>query len=223
MGREGLVIVISLLKIFSVSSSPLILSEPIDDIIDLARFGDAIYGDPNDAVGRMVDEWSSDSIMNPEELGSYFQGDILIPTEEGRNGIVRESTRWPNGVVPYSFHSSVPASDRNIISRCISEYHAKTCIKFVPRSSQYDYVEFEGKRTGCWSSVGKIGGKQVINLQTGGCTSKIGTPCHEIMHALGFLHEQNREDRDSFVKILTQNIKPGDLSFSTKLFTQNYI
>lgn len=215
-GGKGLIFVISLLKITSVFSSPLTMSEPTDDIIDLARFGDAIYGDPNDSVGRMVDEWSPDSKMNPEELGSYFQGDILIPTEEGRNGLVKESTRWPNGVVPYIFHSTVPANDRSVITRCINEYHAKTCLKFVPRSSEYDYIEFQSLKTGCWSSVGRIGGKQVINLQPGGCTSKIGTPCHEIMHALGFLHEQNREDRDNFVRILTQNIKKGDFFTSSR-------
>lgn len=38
---------------------------------------------------------------------------------------------------------------------------------------------------------------------------QVGTPIHEIGHALGLLHEQSRPDRDSFVQLLLQNVQPG--------------
>lgn len=38
-----------------------------------------------------------------------------------------------------------------------------------------------------------------------------GTVQHEILHALGFHHEQVRSDRDDFVTILTKNIQSGQL------------
>jgi hypothetical protein len=179
----------------------------IDEMIDLAPYGDAIFGSPDVAVGRSVAEWTPEISQNPEELGNYFEGDILHPIGEGRNGLQRDSSKWKDGVVPYVFHSSVPTSDRNTIKRAMDMYHEKTCIKFVPRSNERDYISIENDRSGCWSSVGRIGGKQSLNLQSGGCTSRIGTPIHELLHALGFFHEQNRIDRDSYVKILMQNIK----------------
>lgn len=98
----------------------------------------------------------------------------------------------------------------DLIERAINEYHKRTCIKFTPRAGhEPDYISIESGSSGCWSSVGRIGGKQVVNLQSPGCVTKIGTVIHELLHVLGFLHEQNREERDGFVAIRSNNIKPG--------------
>jgi hypothetical protein len=41
--------------------------------------------------------------MNPEEMGLYAEGDILITKpQEGRNGIRDQSSRWPKGIIPYT-------------------------------------------------------------------------------------------------------------------------
>lgn len=193
----------------SMPTNTILVDETDNEVINLARFGDAIFGEPDESVGRMVSDWTPDNDQNPEELGTYLEGDILITPNEARNGLVRESSRWKGGIIPYVFDYTVSAEDRAVIMRAIDVYHKQTCLKFVPRNNERDYISFESTRTGCWSSVGRIGGKQSLNLQSGGCTSKIGTPLHEICHAIGFFHEQNRDDRDGHVRILTQNIKPG--------------
>lgn len=48
-----------------------------------------------------------------------------------------------------------------------------------------------------------------LSLQTPECVNLVGTPVHELLHALGFMHEQNREERDGFVFIRSQNIETG--------------
>ena len=41
------------------------------------------------------------------------------------------------------------------------------------------------------------------------CFGDQSTVFHEIFHKLGLWHEQSRYDRDSYVKIINKNIKPG--------------
>lgn len=106
-------------------------------------------------------------------------------------------------------------TDVDMIQKAIRAYHKMTCIRFKPYTGrENDYLYLTSENTGCWSSVGRIGGRQEVNLQSPGCTGTIGTPAHELMHALGFLHEQNRYERDNFVKINWQNIETGINFFS---------
>lgn len=60
----------------------------------------------------------------------------------------------------------------------------------------------------CWSYFGKIGGRQAVGLVKNGCMDK-GAIQHEMNHALGFIHEQARSDRDKFVKIMWEHITAG--------------
>lgn len=56
---------------------------------------------PDLNIGPKVDNYDDrSSLENPEELGSYFEGDIILQLN-GKNGLVEEVFRWPNGVVPF--------------------------------------------------------------------------------------------------------------------------
>ena len=61
----------------------------------------------------------------------------------------------------------------------------------------------------CWSFLGQTGGSQTLSLQTPGCMWS-GVAAHEFMHALGFVHEQSRSDRDHYVTIVWKNIVAGE-------------
>ncbi|EDO40419.1 predicted protein, partial [Nematostella vectensis] len=97
-------------------------------------------------------------------------------------------------------------SARKAIRKAIREYHKKTCVRFVTRSTQPDFVHFS-LDYGCYSPIGRQGGRQKLSVGEG-CEYR-GTVMHELMHALGFFHEHSRHDRDKYVKILWWNIEPG--------------
>uniref|UniRef100_A0A8D3CK44 Metalloendopeptidase n=1 Tax=Scophthalmus maximus TaxID=52904 RepID=A0A8D3CK44_SCOMX len=72
--------------------------------------------------------------------------------------------------------------------------------------NERDYISFENK-AGCFSALGRVGGRQVLSLNRQGCIYH-GIVQHEINHALGFQHEQTRSDRDNHVRINWENINP---------------
>ena len=57
----------------------------------------------------------------------------------------------------------------------------------------------------CCSLVGRVGGKQALSLKDYCATQ--GVAIHELGHVIGFWHEHTRPDRDSFIKILWNNIR----------------
>ena len=62
----------------------------------------------------------------------------------------------------------------------------------------------------CYSHIGRQGGRQEVSIGRG-CESK-ATTIHEIMHAIGFYHEQSRRDRDQYVTVNYHNIVKGLLN-----------
>lgn len=90
----------------------------------------------------------------------------------------------------------------NLITELVSEDKSyKVLNKLVAITEYLSYS--------CWSYVG--------DLQTGQTVS-IGDRCdykylveHEVLHALGFYHEQSRTDRDDYVKIWWDQITEGNL------------
>ncbi|HEU0054067.1 MAG TPA: M12 family metallopeptidase [Longimicrobium sp.] len=174
------------------------------------------------ATGFILDRDGRPMLVTYEvrEGRAIYQGDIDLgpaesiaasapeaKAEDGpRFGVVRDGSRyrWPGAVVYYTVDSNLPQQSR--VSNAISHIESKTRnVTFVPRTTQKNYVRFV-RSTGCASSVGMVGGAQLIYLADG-CST--GNTIHEISHALGMYHEQTRCDRDSYVVIHLENVIKG--------------
>ncbi|XP_075719694.1 low choriolytic enzyme-like [Rhinoderma darwinii] len=94
----------------------------------------------------------------------------------------------------------------------MKEFEIMTCVQFVNRSNEQDYISIE-TGGGCWSYVGKVGGRQILSLDMPSCIKYTLVP-HEFMHALGFFHEHTRPDRDQYIDVLWQNIAPSEHLYS---------
>lgn len=107
---------------------------------------------------------------------------------------------WDTTEIPYHIQPTVKNPER--ILQALENFNS-TPISFVPYQSQADAIVFEPGLENCKSYLGQVGGLQPIWISEDCDTPEL---THEIMHALGFIHEQSRTDRDSFIEILFDNI-----------------
>lgn len=118
-------------------------------------------------------------------------------------------SRWPHGVIAYEVHEDLPFMSKLAILQAIDHWQKHSNLEFVEltsknRSEYADYIAFiPAPGTTCSSYVGRQKGKQEINLSPR-CTTM--NTVHEIGHALGLWHEQSRADRNSYVRIVWENI-----------------
>ncbi len=126
----------------------------------------------------------------------------------------RDNYYWPNGVITYDIHSSVPHKTKKAIFDAMKDYEDKTCLRFV-RANPGDYRMMIKSDCGCNSHVGYLfeyfkmeqQNEQRLCLESY-CGDK-GTALHELGHTVGLYHEHNRPDRDLYVTIKLNNIKEG--------------
>ena len=60
----------------------------------------------------------------------------------------------------------------------------------------------------CYSFIGRLGYGQDLSLSRSGCVYHHLVQ-HEVLHALGFHHEQKRSDRDQYIRVQLENVTPG--------------
>uniref|UniRef100_A0A0N4ZBE6 Metalloendopeptidase n=1 Tax=Parastrongyloides trichosuri TaxID=131310 RepID=A0A0N4ZBE6_PARTI len=143
-----------------------------------------------------------------------FQGDIagvneaMLHSHSGSmyNALKNKQLIWPQGIVPYVLDEAFTSSEVSELLKSFSTYKKLTCIRFIERTDEKDYLNIV-KGYGCYSQVGRTGGKQEISLGRGCLFHEI--IIHELMHSLGFWHEHSRFDRNEHIKIIWDNILPG--------------
>nr|BAG74356.1 hatching enzyme [Engraulis japonicus] len=161
---------------------------------------------------------------NKDISDHLMEGDVALPRTRNAMRCLYYDCKWPKSrsglvEVPYNISDYYYASEKRTIERAMAALHEKTCVRFVPHTNQLHYLSIESK-TGCWSLVGRIGGKQRVSLNAFSCLQN-GIVQHELLHALGFYHEHTRSDRDQYVRINWEHVSAGAISNFKKRDTNN--
>ncbi|GFS23801.1 low choriolytic enzyme-like [Elysia marginata] len=138
------------------------------------------------------------------QLGSESTDTERRLSREKRKALRDTKYRWTGKVIPFEIAlNEFSRKHSRYIHKAINHWQNYTCLRFTPRTTQANYVYFQ-KGHGCSSDVGMVKGKQTIVLDAP-CMG-IRTLLHEIGHAVGFVHEHMRPDRDSYIKIISDHI-----------------
>lgn len=165
--------------------------------------------------------------LNMDEDSTYYLGDVLFQ-KSLVDSVIKSATRaagmknyvqhWNTYRIPYiitqtngnfSFSDNdvqkIKTALNNISNACQLEFEEVT-------SSNSNYIRFiPGAEDGMnySSNIGMQNGENTIVL----CNNNfyMGTAMHEVLHILGYYHEQCRSDRDEYVNIIWDNIPTNQL------------
>ena len=184
-------------------------------IDDQAVQGDIVLGELRDVIKR--------SLINQD--AGLKDGDPATTIPEGTGlppPLIADAVyRWPGGVVPYDIkEQGFSSSQLTLINNAISALNSKTNVTLRRRNNDdKDYVQIvaNNKIDGAgMSPVGRQAGKQKLSLKANSkskskskSTFTEKTVKHEMIHALGFQHEQTRSDRGKYIRIFWKNIIDG--------------
>jgi tolloid-like protein 2 len=157
-------------------------------------------------------------MAGPRGLGILFS--ILLLTASASAGSdpahaqsnTEKPRPWPGGVIPYDISKLAPSQQATALRAMQRWMDTGANIKFIPRTTEAAYVNFTGK-TNAGNNTSLVGYKKDlradINITAFWWRQQEWMPAHELGHVLGFFHEHQRWDRDQFIIVHYENIKPG--------------
>ncbi|GFS91408.1 zinc metalloproteinase nas-7 [Nephila pilipes] len=154
------------------------------------------------------DEMEDDEIMRADG-SSVSSVNVYGPNtyRHKKHVAASDDQLWPDGIIPFEMDHSLDYN-RERIEKAMRTIEKHSRIRFIKRTNENPFLNIS-KQDGCWFYNGD-GKRPRISLGIG-CNS-YGTILHELMHAIGFPHEQRRPDRDEYITINWQNIKKGQVS-----------
>lgn len=184
---------------------------------------------------QLVDKYFRGDLVKVKDLGNgTFQwGDVLFDeaqlsdeklafdenpepgaglSTDPKLGLAAGVRKWTNNTIVYIIADGFSQRVLTEIQASMDEWTSKTSIKFKKRTNESNYITIRpnGQACNCGSAnLGMNGSRGGVNLGSG---SRRGVIIHEFGHTLGYMHEQNRSDRDQFVDIFPENIQDGAIS-----------
>ncbi|ETV64856.1 hypothetical protein H257_18335 [Aphanomyces astaci] len=185
------------------------------------------------ATGHIVVNGNELAFVLVEEDIMVTQGDIAVGTSfgylgEGDDDLLfymlhgyynkEQESRWKEATMCFTINQAV-RHRRDDIWSAMSHISATTGFHFLECQEDYcddhltdcdDVVDVIQTSSGCWSSIGRVGGRQALGVSDG-CAR--GNLIHVLLHAVGLHHPTVRPDRDAHVQIAWECVESAKRSY----------
>lgn len=157
-------------------------------------------------------------IQVPPDFYEQVQQQLRAPDRSPQSAAVRFPTKlWPGGFVPFQFDSNVSAQNRAAMLDAMAVLEGVANVDFFqcsgndcPGGLSYVHIQ-DSDSNNSWVGMkgeptGEYARRQTINIFNWNVRFIM---VHELLHCLGFFHEQSRSNRSNYVKINCDNVKDG--------------
>lgn len=142
----------------------------------------------------------SEDVPPIAEQRAQLTCEILYPPGAEPNGQDRGAYvpyRWTDGLMFYEFASNISSTNRTRVRNAMNLIENVSPVRFFEREDEPNYIEIQSLG-GNFSYVGMLGGSQDLSLFNYNLPYVI---VHELTHALGRYHTQQRTDRNNYIQV----------------------
>lgn len=150
-----------------------------------------------------------DMLLTKSQYNFFYKRD---PSKRVGYSVV--DRHWPNAVVPIRLkEGDFDADMKEKIHFAMDYIMNVSCVRFKTEFNEKEfpnYVLIQYVDQTCSSQVGFLASRQQDLNLFNKCGK--GNIIHELLHTLGFMHMHTAPERDNFVDIITENIRPETIS-----------
>ncbi|KAK0401995.1 hypothetical protein QR680_016084 [Steinernema hermaphroditum] len=166
----------------------------------------------NSALGLDEVLVEGDILMTADEARRYFEVQERRSKRQAYQRWDFPKSLWSNGVY-YTYDPAMNQQGIDAVEDAIAFWQKHTCVRFHRvqngASVPVDPLLIFYPGWGCFSAMGRNHYAKEQKVSIGSGCEYVSVATHEIAHALGFMHEQSRWDRDNYLWIDLNNVIPN--------------
>ncbi|KAK0401952.1 hypothetical protein QR680_016064 [Steinernema hermaphroditum] len=166
----------------------------------------------NSALGLDEVLVEGDILMTAEEAKRYFEVQERRSKRQAYQRWDFPKSLWSDGVY-YTYDPALNQKGIDAVEDAIAFWQKHTCVRFHRvqngASVPFDPLLIFYPSWGCFSGIGRNHYAKEQRVSIGPGCEYVSVATHEIAHALGFMHEQSRWDRDNYLWVDLNNVIPN--------------